>query len=430
MLKRRTWLIAALVAVTLVALVGIVMWASGPDHGPNKVKVSQERAMAVHQKLLTIDSHMDIPAEWASDKFDALHNPHYDFDLERMKQGGLKAGFFIVYVPQGPRDVAGNAEAISEAFAKFAAIHRMTDERNSNLIELARTAEDVERISESGKLVALIGIENGYALGHHLELLKMYYDLGARYLGLAYNGVNDLADGGMAEGASTGAQTPEFHGLSDFGKQVLAECNRLGIMVDVAHSSHDVQMQAAELSKAPIIDSHTGVDAVMNSPRNLDDDALRAIAKNGGVVQIFGWDSYIKAQPQEKVDALAGLRDQFKIGPGHFPSDFSDDERNRYEAALAAIDAKWPRASLKDWANHVDHAVQVIGVDHVGIASDFGAGQGVDGWRDVSQTMNVTAELLSRGYSEDDLAKMWGGNLLRVMRAVANEAEKEQEKAD
>lgn len=428
MLKRQKWLIAALVAVTLAVVIGIAMWASVPAHGPNRVKVTSQQVMSVHQKLLTIDSHMDIPATWASDAFDAAHNPNYDFDLERMKQGGMKAGFFIVYVPQGPRTIAGNAEAVSEAFAKFAAIHRMTDERNANLIELARTADDVERISAAGKLVALIGVENGYALGHHLELLKMYYDLGARYLGLAYNGVNDLADGGMADGMNVGAQEPEFHGLSEFGKQVLAECNRLGIMVDVAHSSHEVQMQAAELSKAPIIDSHTGVDAVMNSPRNLDDDALRAIAKTGGVVQIFGWDSYIKAVPQEKLEALAGLRDQFKIGPGHFPSNFSDDERNRYLGALSAIDAKWPRASLKDLADHIDHAVKVIGVDHVGIASDFGAGQGVDGWREVSQTPNVTAELLSRGYTEADLAKMWGGNLLRVMRAVAKEAEKEQAK--
>ncbi|MFZ1990852.1 MAG: membrane dipeptidase, partial [Alphaproteobacteria bacterium] len=244
--KRPTWLIAALAAITLVVVVGLIMWLMAPAHGPHKVKVTPQQAMDVHQKLLTIDTHVDIPPEWASDKFDSLHNPRYDFDLERMRQGGLKAAFFIVYVPQGPRTIAGNAQAVSEAFAKFAAIHRMTDERNANLIELAHTAEDVERISAANKLVALIGIENGYALGHHIELLKMYYDLGARYLGLAYNGVNDLADGGMAEGfGATGAQVPEFHGLSEFGKQVIAECNRLGIMVDVAHSSHDVQMQAA-----------------------------------------------------------------------------------------------------------------------------------------------------------------------------------------
>jgi len=400
MLKRQTWLIATLVAVTLVVVVSLIMWLVTPAHGPHKVKVTPQQALDVHQKLLTIDSHMDIPPEWASDKFDAAHNPRYDFDLERMRQGGLKAGFFVVYVPQGPRTVAGNAEAISEAFAKFASIHRMTDDRNSNLIELAHTADDVERVSAANKLVALIGIENGYALGHHIELLKMYYDLGARYLGLAYNGVNDLGDGGMAEGfGATGA-----------------------------HSSHDVQMQAAALSKAPIIDSHTGVSAINDSPRNLDDDALRAIANTGGVVQIFAWDSYVKAVPKEKLDALAGLRQQFNIGPGHFPQDFSQDEWNRYQAALSAIDAKWPRASVADLADHIDHAVKVIGVDHVGIASDFGAGQGIQGWMNVAETPNVTAELLTRGYTEEDLAKMWGGNILRVMREVAKEAEKEQAK--
>ncbi|MFZ1991558.1 MAG: membrane dipeptidase, partial [Alphaproteobacteria bacterium] len=184
----------------------------------------------------------------------------------------------------------------------------------------------------------------------------------------------------------------------------------------------------AALSKAPIIDSHTGVDAVDDSPRNLDDDALRAIAKTGGVVQIFAWDGYVKALPKEKLDALAGLRQQFNIGPGHFPQDFSADEWNRYQAALSAIDAKWPRASVSDLADHIDHAVKVIGVDHVGIASDFGGGQGIQGWMNVAETPNVTAELLTRGYTEEDLAKMWGGNVLRVMREVAKEAEKEQGK--
>ncbi len=282
----------------------------------------------------------------------------------------------------------------------------MTDERNKDVIELARTADDVERIHKAGKLVALIGIENGYAIGGRLELLKMYYDLGARYLGLAYNGENDLADGGLSEGFMPGPQTPEHHGLSDLGRAVVAECNRLGIMVDVAHSSEDVQLQAAKLSKAPIIDSHTGVDAIEDSPRNLDDDALSAIAKTGGVVQIFAWDSFIKAVPKEKLEALAGLRSNSRSARGIFRQTSTTMSGTDIRPSSRRSMPNGRVRALRTWSTTSTMRLRSSASIMSALPRTSAAGQGIKGWMNVAETPNVTAELSAArlqpgGYHQD-----------------------------
>jgi len=232
-----------------------------------------------------------------------------------------------------------------------------------NLIEIAYTPADVERIDKSGKLIAGIGIENGWVIGKDLTLIKTYYDLGARYMTLAHSRNNDICD------SSTDPNGPEWHGLSPFGKQVVQEMNRVGMMVDVSHVSKECMLQATAMSTSPVIGSHSGVSALKNVPRNMDDEMITALKNNGGVIQIVAVANFIKDRS----------------------------------------------ATVSDFVDHIDHAVRVAGIDHVGISSDFDGGGGITGWNDATQTGNVTLELVQRGYREDDIRKLWGGNLLRVM---------------
>ena len=324
------------------------------------------RARVIHSRIITIDTHKDIPDNFATAAADPK-SMRAQVNLEKMKAGGYDMAFFAVYVGQGARTDSGDAVAKARAMNKFNAIHRMADDMYPNLIQIAYTPEDVVRIHKSGKLVAGIGIENGWVIGHDLSLIQKYYDLGGRYMTLAHMSNNDICD------SSTDPHGPEWHGLSPFGRKVVAEMNRVGMMVDVSHVSRECMMQATALSTSPVIASHSATTAFANVPRNMDDEMLRAVAKNGGVVQIVAVSEYVKV-PR----------------PGEAP------------------------ANVADLVNHIDHAVKVAGIDHVGISSDFDGGGGVEGWRDASQTFNVTLELVRRGYSEEDIRKIWGGNLLRV----------------
>jgi membrane dipeptidase len=341
-----------------------------------------------------------------------------------------------VYVGQGARTDSGNAVAKERALNKFAAIHRMAEEMYPNLIEIAYTPEDATRIDKSGKLVAAIGIENGWVIGKDLTLIKRYYDLGGRYMTLAHTSNNDICD------SSTDQRGPEWGGLSPFGKQVVAEMNRVGMMVDVSHVSKQCMMQATALSTSPVIASHSSTTDVANVPRNMDDEMLRALAANGGVAQMVALGSYVKVQPAARDSAVRAVSEEF-FGPqpergaggagagggrgatgggrgggggrGAQLVALSPEKRAEYDRRMAAIEATWPSATVKDFVNHIDHAVKVAGIDHVGISSDFDGGGGIDGWRDASETFNVTLELVRRGYTEEQIRKLWGGNTLRVM---------------
>jgi membrane dipeptidase len=384
------------------------------------------RARAIHQRVLTIDTHKDIPDNYATPAADPK-SMNAQVNLDKMKAGGYDMAFFAVYVGQGARTDSGNAYAKDRALNKFAAIHRMAEQMYPNLIEIAYTPEDAVRIHNSGKLVAGIGIENGWVIGHDLSLIKRYYDLGARYMTLAHTSNNDICD------SSTDPRGPEWHGLSPFGRQVVAEMNRVGMMVDVSHVSKECMMQATALSTSPVIGSHSSTTAVANVPRNMDDEMLLAIKKNGGVVQMVAFNGYVKVQPAERDSAVRKLNEEF-FGPapargagggrgagrggggrGNQRASLSAEKGADYDRRMAAIEAKWPAANVVDFVNHIDHAVKVAGIDHVGISSDFDGGGGVDGWRDASETFNVTLELVKRGYSEDDIRKLWGANALRVM---------------
>ena len=374
--------------------------------------------------LITIDTHVDIPTFFASDKYDPSKSnaPPILVDLPRMKSGGLDAVFFIVYVDQTKRNATGYAEAPSEAFAKFAAIHRMTDELYSNQVGLALSSADIRRIHAQGKGVALIGIENGYSIGRNLDLLDIYYKLGARYFGLVHNGHNDIADSAQPKaslGDRPNDEGGEHGGLSAFGRKVIERCNDLGLMVDVSHSAKSTTLQAIAASRLPIIASHSGIYALNPHPRNMSDEEMKALAAKGGVIQIVAFDEYLKPMPAEKKAARGKLAMSLGLTSLDGFFDASPEVKKKFFDGAAELDKKWPRANVSDLVDHIDHAVKLIGVDHVGIASDFQGGGGIDGWSNAGETQNVTDALKRRGYSDADIARIWGGNLMRVMDQVA-----------
>jgi len=375
-----------------------------------------ERARRIHQAVLTIDTHDDIPFNFAAE-VDPCTGSRMQVDLPKMRQGGLDVGFFIVYVGQSARTPENYARAQEQAMTKFNAIRRMANELCPSQIGLAMSADDVERINREGRLVAAIGIENGFVIGRDISLLQKYHELGARYMTLAHNGHNDIADSWQPSQRS-GDTGFEHNGLSKFGEEVVAEMNRLGIMVDVSHISKAAMLHAARISRAPVIASHSSARALTGIERNMDDEMMLALKKTGGVMQIVAFASYVKDMPPERQQAMAALREEFGVSGRQGMDNLSAEDRARYDAKLAEIQAKWPAAAVKDFVDHIDYAVKLIGIDHVGISSDFDGGGGVDGWQSAAETFNVTLELVRRGYTEEQIRKIWGGNVLRVWRDV------------
>ena len=373
--------------------------------------------------LITLDTHIDIPLDYATDAVDPL-TANLQVNLSKMAAGGLDAGFFIVYVAQTARTAENYARAQADALTKFGAIHRMAEQLYPERIAIAYTAGDVSRIAANGKLVAMIGVENGYSLGPDLEMLERYHELGARYVGLVHNGDNDLARSAQPRtelGDAAAAETDDT-GVTALGAAAIERLNRLGIMVDVSHGSKQTALDAIRLSVAPIIASHSSVAAIAEHARNMDDETLRALADKGGVVQIVAFDGYLKKQPEERAAATRELREKVGLAAGAQPSSLTPEQRAVYEQGSRDIETRWPAANVADLVDHIDYAVKLIGIDHVGIASDFDGGGGIAGWSDASETANVTAELRARGYADDDIAKIWSGNLLRVWREVERTA--------
>jgi membrane dipeptidase len=415
------------------AAVAVVLFAPGVLRGQGAADAElAKRARAIHERVITLDTHVDInPANFTSERNYTQDLP-IQVNLPRMTSGGLDAAFLIVYVGQGELTAAGYDEAYKQAIAKFEAIHRLTREIAPDKIELALNAADVTRIAKAGKKVALIGIENAYPIGTDLGRIKEFYDRGGRYMSLAHNGHSQLSD------SNTGERDGKWlhNGLSELGRKAIVEMNRLGIMVDVSHPSKASIMQSIALSKAPVIASHSSARALADHSRNMDDEMLLALKKNGGVIQTVAFNGYVKIAPpasDARTSAIAALRKEFGLpagGPGGGGggggaaaalAKLTDERRADYEKRMAMIDFKMPppaRATVRDFVTHIDYLVNLIGIDHVGISSDFDGGGGVDGWNDASETFNVTLELVRRGYSEEQITKLWSGNLLRVMREV------------
>jgi membrane dipeptidase len=349
-----------------------------------------------------------------------------------MESGGLDVAWFIVYTGQDTLTQAGYAKAAENAMAKFAAIHRLCEDIAPDRIGLALNAQQVRDIHASGRKVAMIGVENAYPMGEDLGNFEKYHQLGARYVSLAHNGHSQFSDSNTGEADSVWLH----NGLSDLGKRAVKEMNRLGIMIDLSHPSREAVMQMLESSQAPVIASHSSARALCDHSRNLDDEQLLKLKENGGVVQTVAFPAYLnveksKARADYMRELQAKVADSLGL-PWYDRSQFrslSPEERNAVMANYTRVRKTAnelarkrgdtpPAVDVADFVDHIDYMVELIGIDHVGISSDFDGGGGIEGWADASETFNVTLELVRRGYTEADIRKLWGENLLRVLDEV------------
>ncbi|MBZ0326280.1 MAG: dipeptidase [Altibacter sp.] len=398
------------------------------------------KAMEIHERVITLDTHCDINVANFTDSINYTQDLDSQVTLSKMKKGGLDVAWFIVYTGQDSLTEGGFAKAYENAMAKFNAIHKLVEEIAPDQIELATTTADVKRIVASGKKVAMIGIENGYPVGNDITNVQKFYELGGRYMSLAHNGHSQLSDSNTGEADGIWLH----NGLSELGKQVIVEMNKVGMMIDVSHPSKEAIKQMIELSKAPVIASHSSARALCDHSRNLDDEQLAWMKKNGGVVQTVAFKSYVN---KEKSDARAAIETEIgkqimdsmgvvwmewkDLGP--LPSEEKEAYYNSYSVMSKIRDQKLkemtdlpPAVNVSDFVDHIDYLVEKIGIDHVGISSDFDGGGGLEGWNDASETFNVTLELVRRGYTESQIAQLWSGNLLRVLDEVSAVAEKWQ----
>jgi len=366
------------------------------------------KAEKIHEAILTVDSHSDTPINLMKPGFDPGKRQDYGcVDFPRMKEGGLDAEFFAVFIGQGPRDDSSYIRAHKRAISIFEVIHKSV-EKNSTMAEIAYSSDDAYRIKRDGKVAIFIGVENGYPAGKDISKIRHYYELGARYITLCHSKNNDICD------SSTDPAGPKHNGLSQFGEEVVKEMNRLGMLVDVSHISDEAFYDVLKVTKVPVIASHSSCRALCENPRNLSDDMLLALKENGGVIQICFMSNYLKSpEANPELDSVVNVIRK-KYGN---PDSLNDAQKERLRDDLRMARKKYEKlATVKDAVNHIDHVVQVIGIDHVGIGTDFDGGGGIEGCRSVAEMKNITVELLRRGYSKKDIEKIWGGNFMRVLR--------------
>ena len=386
---------------------------------PALAQTKAERAL--HESLIVLDTHFDTPANLSRpgwnimDRHDVLVDGS-QVDYPRMVAGGVDGGFFAIYTPQGQRGPDGDLKARDAALVRGLEIHEMVA-AHPDVFEIALTPDQALDIARRGKRFVFISMENGNPFGRDLSLMKTFYAYGVRLMGPVHFQNNELGD------SSTDPRGPEWGGLSSLGKQFVAEANRMGVVLDASHASDGVLDDMLALSKAPILLSHSGVKAIYNHPRNIDDAHLKALAAHGGVIQINAFSNYMIAQPHiPERDAAMGALIKRMTAPGKR----TEAQTVALFAAKAEIDKKWPvpRATFDDFMKHMLHAIEVAGIDHVGVSGDFDGGGGLDGLDDVTAYPKITAALLKAGYSKDDIAKVWGGNALRVVREAQALAEK------
>ena len=388
---------------------------------------TEAQALLWHDRALTVDTHCDTPFKLLEKGWD-IGQYHKTGergsgcqDLPRMKEGGLDASFFAVFVGQGPRTPEGHARAKEKAIAILDAMDAMV-KKYPDLCGLALIPDDARRLKKEGKRAIFIGMENGYPLGHDPALIDYFYQRGVRYITLAHTSDNDICD------SSTDRRAPEDRGLSEWGKQVVGRLNELGVMIDVSHVSDRSFFDVLALTRAPVIASHSCARALSASPRNLSDEMLLALKKNGGVIQLCILDDYVKKSPPnpKREQALATLHTKIQKKYGGWDGIKEKADREKVEAEYEAIAARFPNPPVfvKDAVDHIDHIVKLIGIDHVGIGTDFDGGGGLADCRDVTELKNITIELVHRGYNEQDITKIWGANAMRVMQQVIDLAKK------
>lgn len=385
--------------------------------------LTDPEVLALHDRLLTLDTHVDIGSGYGTDRLDPGVLNRAQVDLPSMRVGGLDAGFFVVYTPQGPLDEAGHAEAFEAAEEGYRGITRML-RAYSDRIALATSADEVERLVGEGMLVALIGIENAYPLGtteeEVAERVAMWAERGARYASLTHFGHNQFS--GSSNPRDDLNDVAEDIGLSDLGRTLVTALNDHGIMVDVSHVGRDSMMEALELSRAPVIATHSGAAGFYENARNLTDAQLEAIRDVGGVAQMVAFRAYLAEVDPAITEAQGALRERLALNTGADFRAATPETLAEYSRELRRIRSENADVTLAQFVDHIDHAVEVAGIDHVGLSGDFDGGGGVAGWDGAEDSPNVTAELMARGYAEEDIAKLWGGNALRVLRAAEEAA--------
>jgi membrane dipeptidase len=435
-MKRLT---AALILLALLlAFSGVSVTAQSAQTDEDKLIA---KARKIHEAVITLDTHNDINTSNFTDALNYTQDLPTQVNIPKMVRGGLDVSWMIVYTGQGALDDAGYKAAYANAIDKFEAIHRLTEKIAPDKIELALTSKDVRRISRSGKKVVMIGVENAYPLGTDISLIKKFAERGARYMSLAHNGHSQFAD------SNTGERDNKWlhNGLSDLGRQAIPEMNKWGVMVDLSHPSKLSNIQAIQLSKAPVIASHSSARALADVSRNLDDEVLEMIAKNGGVVQAVAFRGYVnpqkaqlRTQKTNEIMQELAAKENFKVLDRAAVQALPEAERTRYQTDLRAFRERnnpvirerlatvAPDVNVKDFVDHIDYLVKKIGIDHVGISSDFDGGGGVEGWDNAGETFNVTLELVRRGYTKKQITKLWSGNLLRVLDEVQKVAKRLQ----
>jgi membrane dipeptidase len=386
----------------------------------------EKKAHRIHEKCLTLDTHCDTPMLMVKPGFnvrDEHQAPGTRVDLPRMKKGGLDAMFFAVFTSQKPRTPENYDKTYKLAHRMLDSIHSML-KKNSDLAMPAMNADDLAKIEKTGKRAIYIGMENGFPLAKDLSRVEEFYKEGVRYITLCHSYHNDICD------SSSDSKPAEHNGVSEFGKQVIAEMNRLGMMVDISHASDKSFFDAIELSKAPVIASHSSVRAIAHHNRNMTDEMIKKLAAKGGVIQICLLDEYIKDPDTTSVkyQRMQQLEKRYKAGTDKMTEAEKDALFKEWDEVQAMSPEDMP--GVKELVDHIDHVKNLVGVDYVGIGSDFDGGGGLRDCADVSQFPNITMELLRKGYTEKEIRKIWGGNLLRVFKEVekvASEIQKDPE---
>ncbi len=385
---------------------------------PGFDEVQKKKVNELHERILTIDTHCDTPMAMLDDDFDiGVRNspPQSRVDFQRMKEGGLDAIFFAAFTSQRQRTSENTEVAYKMAHQMIDATYNSCN-TYSHLAEVATKPSDALRLEKLGKRAIYIGMENGFPIGTEINRVKEFYDRGVRYITLCHSSNNDICD------SSTDRNGEEHGGLSNFGREVVREMNKLGMLIDVSHISDKSFYEVLKLSKTPVIASHSSVRAIAGHSRNMTDDMIKALAKNRGVIQICLLDVYIK-NPDTTTIRYQKEKELNEIYATKYDS-MTDDEKKQLRTEWRSLRENYPRElpTVADCVDHIDYVKNLVGVDYVGIGSDFDGGGGVDGCADVSQFPNLTAEMMKRGYSEEEIGKVWGGNFFRVFREVENRA--------
>lgn len=438
--SKKALLIGLPLALASVAATAYAIWDYGFRDNPGYPVKVMKQAEELHEQMLSFDSHITVPQDFGTAGNEIDKDGTGQFDLVKANRGRLSGAALTIFGwpelwngPNAPhKPTAGFvAEARNQQEIRYKIISGMVRDF-PNQVGIAYTPEDFRRLHAEGKFAIFISMLNAYPLGHDLSLLDLWTARGMRMFGFSYVGNNDWAD--SSRPLPFFNDSPDaLDGLSDLGKQAVQRLNDLGVIIDVSQMSTKALEQVAQLSRTPMVASHSAPRAMVDIPRNLSDKEMQLIKNSGGVVQVVGFSQYLRPLTQATQDKLNALRARFDLPPlpnlamALMPGDpiiaaWPEQKFGEYAGQLYAILEEEPKASLKDLGDAIDYSVRKIGIDHVGISSDFNEGGGVKGWENVGETRNVTAELISRGYSDADIAKLWGGNFLRVWSQVEKAA--------